>query len=196
MTFGASIEANTVGCTVAAANSTTARVLVVSGLSNAGKSKYCDWLQREKGFEHVDTDRGGIDRFGLRSAWDKLERQYFATSLIEQATQRGRRIAIDWSYPPNDHCLEMIRALGNAGASTWFLYADPAAARRSFIAREQGLLADFDRQAAQIAQRLESIRVIYGSRFVKTLGRDGRRMSPSKIFERMYPDLTKGPHAR
>ena len=106
------------GCTVAAANSTTARVLM--GLSNAGKSKYCDWLQREKGFEHVDTDRGGIDRFGLRSAWDKLERQYFATSLIEQATQRGRRIAIDWSYPPNDHCLEMIRALGNAVDLTRF----------------------------------------------------------------------------
>lgn len=178
------------GCTVAADNSTRARVLVVSGLSNAGKSTYCDWLQTGKGFEHVETDRCGIDRFGLRSAWDKLERQYSATALIEQVAQRGRRIAIDWSYPPNDHCLEMIRALGNAGASTWFLYADPAAARRSFKARKEGLLADFDSQAAQIAERLESIRVIYGSRFVKILGRNGRRMSPSRIFERMYPDLT------
>jgi len=184
------------GCTVETADLMTPRVLVVSGLSNAGKSTYCDWLKREKGFEHVDTDRGGIDRFGLRSDWDKLECQYSASPLIEQATQRGRRIAIDWSYPPNGHCLKMIRALGNAGASTWFLYADPAAARTSFIARKEGLLADFDRQAAQIAQRLESIRVIYGSRFVKTLGSDGSRMSPSRIFERMYPDLTKRPDDR
>jgi len=177
------------GCNVTAADSMNPRVLVVSGLSNAGKSTYCDWLKRGKGFEHVDTDHGGIDRFGLRSDWDKLECQYSATPLIEQATQRGLRIAIDWSYPPNDHCLEMIRALGNAGASTWFLYADPAAARSSFIARGQGLLADFDRQAAQIAQRLELIRVIYGSRFVKTLMRDGSRMSPSEIFKRMCSDL-------
>src|SRR5690348_15820805 len=48
------------------------RVLVMNGWSNSGKTSFCLWLEKTIGFVHVNADKNGIDKHGLRGVWEKV----------------------------------------------------------------------------------------------------------------------------
>lgn len=158
------------------------RALVISGLSNSGKSTFCAWLAGTHGFGHVNCDQpSAIDRAGLRGVWDRVEKgdgQPLADALAGRAD-----VVIDWSFPANDQRLEMIRALQKASIPAWWFHGEPKAARESCIKRGQRDIEDFDRQLQSVTAAEKVLRELYGPRFLVTLDSTHQRMAPEAIWQ-------------
>src|SRR5439155_23039908 len=121
---------------------------VVNGWSNAGKTSFCLWLEKLHGFVHVNADKNGIDKHGLRAVWDKAGAGD-ASELKAVLEQRSRATVFDWPYPPPAG-FPFVQALQRAAVPVWWLDAEPAAAHRSFLERAEGNVDDFTRLAAAI----------------------------------------------
>jgi hypothetical protein len=157
-----------------------ARFLVVNGWSNAGKTSFCEWLAKERGFDHVDCDKDGIKKSGLRSSWNKVE-QGDATALRDEPQGRPKSTVIDWPYnPPWD--LTLVVTLQNAGIPVWWFDADPQAAQKSFDERGEGNPQDFAAHSQANQQWRTAVARIYGERHLRTLHADGSRLSREQVW--------------
>ena len=78
-----------------------ARILIVNGWSNSGKTCFTRWLSKEHGFDRVDTDEGEIDTKHLRPFWTKVE-QGDATAFKQALHNRAKDTVLDWPYNPPD----------------------------------------------------------------------------------------------
>jgi len=168
--------------------SVPARILVVNGWSNAGKTSLCEWLAKERGFAHIDADHGGIDTHNLRATWTKVE-EGDGAAFRDELQGRSSDVALDWPYNPPD-ALRLVVALQNAGIAVWWLDADPQAAHESFRHRAkgamksiaQGIQANFDAHSAANQLWHPVVQRVYGERHLRTLHTDGGRLSDEQIW--------------
>lgn len=162
---------------------TVPTVLVINGLSNSGKSNFCCWLSREKGFSLVDCDNDGINVAGLRTAWDQVL-MGSASALVAELEHRGR-IVFDWSYNPSPFCFQIVRTLQEAAIPAWWFDGDQDAARRSCIKRNQGDEVDFDTHAGFVRKCQARIVALYGLRFLRVLQANNRRTTETAILRQI-----------
>jgi hypothetical protein len=118
----------------------------IFGISGAGKSHFCEWLQAAKGWLHLEIDlhpKDGIDEHGLRGEWNAFFNQREPKGLIDILRARGTQVGstgVVLSFPGNvisyitaDHIKSCAKQVTFA-----FLSGDPKFCLRSFLQREQG----------------------------------------------------------
>jgi hypothetical protein len=170
--------------------------LLISGIPASGKSTFCRWLERKKGFFHLDVEEDGVlDRHGLATAWDALFAANPTAAPFIQALDRfGRPVAIDWGFPPER--LDAVRNLFESGVMLWWFAADWAVARRKFAERgsSKGPVKVFDIQIEKIRDALPEINALFGSHLVYALPSTGIYTPAEEIWEDMLDALVG--HAR
>ena len=168
--------------------------LLIAGIPASGKSRFCKWLEREKGFLHLDVEEEGVlDRCGLAESWHILAAaEISAAAFLEALDKFKRPVVIDWGFPP-EH-LGAVRKLFEGGVMLWWFAADWAVARRKFKERGSGKgpIEVFDIQIQKISDALPEIKVLFGSHLVYALPSTGIHTPPDKIWEGML-DTLAGP---
>jgi hypothetical protein len=160
------------------------RILVVNGVSNAGKSTLREWLVETLHFRSIDCDdvtgRSTIDGLGLRVQWTSAEYGNPEPFIHELARRDGDWV-MDWPYNPPDS-FSIVSALQGLGVCPWWLDADLERARQSFLDRARGELSEFDDHAASIRVHRVVIQAVYGPRVLLTLDGTGARTPPQEIW--------------
>jgi hypothetical protein len=169
--------------------------LLLSGIPASLKSTYAGWLEREKGFSHLDFDEllwGKGQQRKLRSI-DTLQRSI--PSFIEETRRRALPTVMDWGFPSES--LQTVGMFKEAGAELWWFDGNRQAARVSFInrARETERLTgeflhnrirEFDKQISFIEQAWPLIKLLFQPHIIKTVKRGPTYMQPEEIFHRMF----------
>jgi predicted ABC-type ATPase len=108
-----------------------AQNVLVAGIPGSGKTEYCRWLEREKGFLHLDFDElltghGTEEKLALI---EQLRRT--AEEFVFAISKQGKPIVIDWGFPLGS--LSLVRFFKQNGFAMWWFDGDRAAAEnRSF----------------------------------------------------------------
>jgi hypothetical protein len=167
-------------------NKTIAHNILVCGIPGSAKTTYCAWLEREKGFMHLDLDElekgNGTDKklALLDCLRHSAERFLTVIARIEQP------IVIDWGFPP--HLLGMVTCLNANGFAVWWFDGDRHAARESFIRRHKDgpTLEDFERQIKLIDENWYQIGEVVGDHLVSSVSAGPAYRSPEDIHERIF----------
>src|ERR1700680_5001103 len=153
---------------------------LISGIPASGKSTFCRWLEKQKGFLHVDVEKPGVlVQYGLTTAWDTLFGAGTSAASFVQALEKFKRpVVIDWGFPPE--CLSTVRTLFEAGVMLWWFAADWAVARRKFQLRRYPHVQDFDIQIRKIETNLPEINALFRSHKEYTLPSRASTPHPTK----------------
>jgi hypothetical protein len=164
---------------------------LISGIPASGKSTFCKWLEKKKGFLHLDVEEDGVlDHYGLAPAWNSMFEATGSAAVFEALDKFNRPVVIDWGFPP-EH-LNIVRNLFDAGVMLWWFAADWAVARRKFIARgNKGPVATFDIQLRKIEAALPDINALFGSPKEYTLPSTGIYPPPETIWKSMLDTLVE-----
>jgi hypothetical protein len=97
-----------------------AQNVLVAGIPGSGKTEYCRWLEREKGFLHLDFDElltghGTEEKLALI---EQLRRT--AEEFVFAISKQGKPIVIDWGFPLGSlsWCVSSSRTDSRCGGST------------------------------------------------------------------------------
>jgi hypothetical protein len=118
----------------------TGRHLLISGIPGSGKSIFGEWLAASKKFVHIDMEKDGLDKRGLRAAWELFWQGRDRTGFLEALERLSASTMLDWGFPPS--LLGVVSSLKAGGVDVWWFDGDRLAARALFEARS-GLLPDF-----------------------------------------------------
>jgi hypothetical protein len=161
------------------------KIVHICGIPGSGKTTYCEWLEREKGFLHLNFDRL-FHGCGTQSklALINILRQGPAARFVSELFKRGQSTAIDWGFPLTNLCI--VRQLQDEGVDIWWFDGDRAAARQAFAHRDPLCLANFDSQLSSIEKEWAQIQEIIGDRVVETVTPGPVHTKPDRIFEQMF----------
>lgn len=149
-------------------------VTLFSGVPASGKSEFCRYLARQRGYAHYDLERfpAGWPRPDFKNAWDR-DRAEFVRLL--NATHLN--VALDWGFPPA--CGPIVEELVRAGARVVWFAAETKPAREAFLARGDIPVAAFDHQI-QLIQRA-GLPGSMGLESIESLDANGRFKAPETI---------------
>jgi hypothetical protein len=169
---------------------TPPRFIVINGHSNAGKTDFCKWLAGEKNFEHIEVDADGLEKSGLREAWDAFYAACDPGRLLASVREREKSVVMDWPFnPPN--CFEHVTALRIAGVPAWWFDADRGAAHLSFVNRAETSkdpsqhLENFILHASCVDAWRGFLPSLYASRYVQVLHPNGQRIPKAALWDIM-----------
>lgn len=158
--------------------------ILVAGIPGSGKTTYCQWLDEERGFLHLDFDElskgNGTDLkralFGcLRHTAEKFLR---AISELEQP------IAIDWGFPPG--MITLVRLFKLNGFTIWWFDGDRDAAKESFVQRGTVSLEAFIVQMQSIEENWNQIEDEIEDNIITTVSAGPAYTTPEHIYMRMF----------
>jgi hypothetical protein len=163
-----------------------APIILVAGIPASGKSTYGQWLDKEKGFLHLDVEQDEVlDRAGLRSSWEAISSPFSAAPFITDLKKLGKPVVINWGFPPI--CLNVVAALKAVHISLWWFDGNRAAAREAFIQRGTVPPECFKRQMDSIEKAWPNINQLFDSRIIMTISIGPRFVASDEIFARMFP---------
>lgn len=158
--------------------------ILVAGIPGSGKSTYCAWLEREKGFLHLDIDQLFKDN-GTQlklDLFDELkhsaERFMLAVSRIQQP------IVVDWGFPLR--LLDLVKCLNASGFGIWWFDGDREAARVSFERRGTVSLEAFNAQMQAIEQNWPDIEGLFERKIIDTVSPGPTYLFREEIYRRMF----------
>jgi hypothetical protein len=157
---------------------------LISGFPGCGKTTFMQWLASQESYLFVDMERGGIDRDGLREVWDAFYNGSDRATFVARLLARSSKIVLDWNFPPNVYCLEVVRALQDRGFEVWWFEGDRLAARKRFLERGTESVDNFDRHAGEICSSWQLIEPIVASNVIRTIDADGNFLPHEAIFQR------------
>jgi hypothetical protein len=158
-------------------------LLLLSGPPGTGKSSFGRWLEKEKGFLHVDFDHGGLQQHELETSFRLVESSK-AQLFIAELLRRKEPICLDWGFPPR--CLWIVRRLVDGGVEPWWFDADPEIAKKHFLSRGDVHEAAFDEQIAKIKASRGAIMELFGDRVISALNADGTHVSCEQIYAQIF----------
>src|ERR1700741_635012 len=93
--------------------------ILVAGIPGSGKTTYCEWLEQEKAFLHLD-----IDELEKGNGTDpKLELleclRHSAERFLKVIAKIEQPIAVDWGFPLR--LIGMVTCLNAKGFAIWWL---------------------------------------------------------------------------
>lgn len=167
-------------------HASTARVFV-AGTPGSGKTSYCSWLEREKGFLHLDLDKlergDGTDvQLAFRDCL-----HHSAQRFLEVMAKVQQPIVIDWGFPAD--LLALVTCLNVNGFAIWWFDGDRAAARASFIRRDTVPMGAFDARMELIDEHLQQIQDLFDGNVIDTVSAGPTYLSPEHIYDRMFSGL-------
>jgi hypothetical protein len=159
--------------------------ILVAGIPGSGKTTYCRWLEREKGFLHLDFD----ELFNNRGTEQKLalvrQLKHTAEAFILALRSEDQPIVIDWGFPPA--LLTLVSCFAANGMTPWWFDGDHAAARESFLHRGTGPIENFNTQMDFIEKEWRSIEKVVEDNIIKTVSAGPTYASTEYIYGRMFP---------
>jgi AAA domain len=161
------------------------RLILVCGIPGSGKSTFCEWLEREKGFIHLDFDfllrgQGTQEKLSLISPLLRSDLDNFFSEL----RKAGRPVAIDWGFPVNS--LEAVRLLKQGGFVPWWFDGNRNAAQEAFTHRGTVSLQAFKAQMAAIEREWPHIEQIIGPNLIDAVMPGPKHRPPEWIYERVF----------
>jgi len=167
-------------------NSSAQRVLV-AGIPGSGKTSYCSWLERNKGFLHLDVDElekdnGTVKKLALRDCL-----HHSAAQFLRIIAKMEQPIVIDWGFPVE--LLALVTCLNVSGFAIWWFDGDREAARASFVCRGTVTVAAFDAQMKSIEERWQQIQEAFEQNVIQTVSTGPTYLTPELIYEKMFPRL-------
>lgn len=105
-------------------------------LGDSGHRKvYGGWLHDQHGFLHVDMEKGGFERLGLKGVWDGIAflPPPSLQPLLAALTFLRAPVVLDWGLPPR--WLPLVEAMHGSGIQASWFDGDHDAARHVFAAR-------------------------------------------------------------
>lgn len=175
------------------------RLYLITGIPAAGKTYFCEWLEKHRGFRRYvhDTDKELQRRLGMLTemqrrggpAHEVIESTRELTSLL---TADNRPTVIEWGFTPDR--LPTVELLKGSGWSAWWFDGPYERARLEFV-RRGGLIPvqGFDGQTAAIRSARPQLDAAFAGRRIETLRSDGCRMKPEVIAYKIGID--RGPMA-
>ncbi len=157
---------------------------LVSGIPATGKSEYGRWLQRERGFIHLDLENGGMNGPRLRPAWQECVGSGSPSGLVQAMQELGGAVLLDWGFPPQ--FLRLVRSLNDAGVAAWWFDGDREAARANFIRRATVPVEALDAQMKEISKAWPEIEAFYGHRIINVISASGSCLPPEQISALMF----------
>lgn len=158
---------------------------LISGFPGCGKTTFMEWLAHKHQYLHVDMERGGLDRDGLRAKWEQFCNRFDQEAFVTELLARCPKVVLDWNFPPS--CLDLVVALQAKGYAIWWFEGDRLAARQRFLQRGAEPVRDFDRHVGEICTAWESIEPVVGENIIRTIAADGTFLAHEVIFKRFAP---------
>jgi hypothetical protein len=168
------------------------RLTLISGFPGCGKSTFAEWLSDHKQFFHAEMERGGIDKEGLRPAWNDFASGIHRDSFVEQVFARSPRVVIDWNFPANEISLDIVAALRRRGCEIWWFEGYRLAARQRFLERGTEPVSDFDSHVGNICTAWKKIETLVEGNIIRSINQDATFLSPEDIWRRFSGSLADG----
>jgi hypothetical protein len=153
--------------------------LLLAGLPATGKTSFCRYLSRERGFAHYDMEcwPKGWPAPELHPTWNTSR-----SAFVDQLRRRHSDWVLDWGFPPR--CLTWVSELEAAGVRLVWFSGDVARVRILFEQRGGQPMSTFDDQVAAIAaagfpQKLRAT-------VVNTLSKRGTLRPMSEIYDDVF----------
>lgn len=163
---------------------TSTAIVHVCGIPGSGKTSYCEWLERQKGFLHLDFDQL-LRGLGTQTKLSLIALlQGNPDAFISRLSQEGQFTVIDWGFPLS--MLPRVRWFQQKGTATWWFDGDREAARQAFIKRGTVSLEAFRVQMDSIEKNWRAIKEIVGTRIIKTVSPGPTHATPEWIFDQMF----------
>ncbi len=120
--------------------------ILIAGIPGSGKTTYCRWLERERGFLHVDFDelqnrRGTAPKLLL---YDHL--RLTAEDFLRAISKKKRPIVIDWGFPPA--MISLVSFLKLNGFAIWWFDGELGCRQEILSAAGHGISGGFYRTDA------------------------------------------------
>jgi hypothetical protein len=159
--------------------------ILACGIPGSGKTTYCQWLEKEKGFLHLDLDElekdnGTEQKLALRDCL-----RHSAERFLRVIAQMDHPIAIDWGFPPD--LLGMVTCLNANGFAIWWFDGDRHAARESFMRRGTVPAERFDAQMKSIEEHWHEIEGEIEDNRITAVSAGPSYPLPEFIYRRMFP---------
>lgn len=162
------------------------RNILVAGIPGSGKTTYCQWLEQEKGFLHLDIDellqdRGTEQKLALIDCLRHTAEKFLrAISKVEQP------IAIDWGFPP--WLLSLAELFKGSEFSIWWFDGDRDAAKAAFIQRgsPDRSLQVFDVQIKSIEEDWPRMQKVIEDNIICSVSVGPTHAAPEDIYGRMF----------
>jgi len=163
---------------------TSTVILHVCGIPGSGKTSYSEWLERQKGFLHLEFDQ--LQRgLGTQSNLSLIELlKANPDAFISRLFQTGQSTVIDWGFSLSD--LSLVCRLQQRGTVTWWFDGDRKAVRQAFIERRTVSPEAFQVQMDSIERNWQAIKEIIGTRIIKTVAPGPTHAAPEWIFDQMF----------
>ena len=159
----------------------TRRLLLVVGIPGAGKTTFCQCLQRNKGWIHLDIDWLGTTKTWpneqLRQYWHEANSTNNPMNFVNACKQVGN-VVIDWGFPV--HRIPLIQSLTLHGVKLLWFDADVEDARIVFTERGIVYLDAFDQHMSHL--RSTNVLDEISAKVIRVLEK-GLRFMP---YERIY----------
>jgi len=160
----------------------SAKLLVISGWSNSGKSTFTEWLASKHRFVRLDMEELILSQTPVPRV-RKLGEMWAtgnANDAVNKLQASGADTVVDWPYnpPPN-----FFQGMLTSGLPCWWFDADPAQARLSFVNRKRRQVEEFDAHARAIAAHQYQLPRVYGARFLRTLHLSGTRLHHPDVWD-------------
>lgn len=161
------------------------RNILVAGIPGSGKTTFCQWLEREKGFVHLDFDellqaRGTEQKLALIRCLG-----HTAEEFLSAISRQEQPIAIDWGFPLEG--LSLVRLFKQSGFAIWWFDGDRNAARESFVQRGTVPLERFTVQMQSIEEEWSRIEDVTGDNIINVVTAGPTHPAPEYIYRRMFP---------
>lgn len=161
--------------------------ILISGTPGTGKTSFCDWLGKERGFIHIDMEV--FQGSEHHKVWKhSLSRDAFA-DFISYLNTLGNRVVLSWGFPPE--CLPVIRKLQMEGIACFWFDAPEMMARDAFLLQATVSEGDFNRQMDKIRAHQKELLEFYGRRAICVM--DGRRQFGDRhaILQYIEQEITR-----
>jgi hypothetical protein len=163
-------------------------IIILCGIPGSGKSAFGAWLQRTKGWLHVDMENGDLRRYNLDDPWNAFLQNQGSTRFVDCLIARAEPVALDWGFPVTH--LAVIGSLKAQEVVPWWFTGDRLHARESYLQREMKKhgRADprpFDCQYAAISLSWFFIAPVFEARVIRAIGADGKYLSSDDIYRRI-----------
>jgi len=159
-------------------------IVYVCGIPGSGKTNYCEWVEREKGFLHLDFDQllGGHGvplKLALVGRFRENPEEF-----ISELSKRRQPVVIDWGFPIS--CLPIVRLFQKKGIEIWWFDGDRAAACEAFAKRKTVSLVAFHAQMKSVQDNWSQIEEVVGHNVIETVTAGPVHAAPEWIFTQMF----------
>jgi hypothetical protein len=174
----------------------TSKLLLVAGIPGTGKTTFCQCLQGNEGWIHLDIDwltprplpqRGCATGTSkpwpneqLRQSWD----QAISTNnpaIFAEACKRVGNVVLDWGFPVR--CISFVQGLASYGVKVLWFDGDVEEAKRVFTERGTVCLDAFEQQVSSLIST--NVPHAIGAKVLRVLEKGPQFMPYGQIYKEM-----------